>query len=392
MNAAPHYVPAHFTTAQTCCLLMIAVISGIVPGLQPLLLGRLAAEGKISLAQIGHAATAEAIGMTIAAALAGAFLKPERLRLIILSAAAIAVVANLAVTQLAGEAILIARLLNGLASGIMLWVFVGALARVAGPARLVAINVTVMGVVMFALSTLFSAYLFPVGGSTAGYAAMAALGAVIAGTALVIPNRYEPLADAGGIAIPSARGFAGLAVVMFNLAAIMAVWVYIVPVGRQLGLTEETTSLAVSFSLGGQILAGLCCAILATRVAAVPSLLFNFIGSLIGLALLALGGSLTTFFAGTVLIAIFWTVATPFHMPYLIQIDPTRRAAMQMLTAQLVGVGAGPLLASLAVSNAGVSGAIVTASALFVAASLILLTTVAGRKASAQYAGAELNA
>lgn len=392
MNAAPQHVPAHFTTAQTCSLLMIAVISGIVPGLQPLLLGRLAAEGKISLAQIGHAATAEAIGMTIAAALAGAFLKPERLRLIILGAAAVAVVANLTVTQLAGEAILIARLLNGLASGVMLWVFVGALARVAGPARLVAINVTVMGVVMFALSTLFSAYLFPLGGSKAGYAAMAALGAAVGGAALVIPNRYEPLAHARGIAIPSARGFAGLAVVLLNLAAILAVWVYIVPLGRQLGLTEEATSLAVSFSLGGQILAGLCCAILATRVPAVPALLFNFIGSLIGLALLALGGSLVIFYAGTVLIAIFWTTAMPFQMPYLIQIDPTRRAAMQMLTAQLIGIGAGPLLASVAVGSAGIFGAIGTASALFVVASLILLATVAGRKASVQYGGAELNA
>src|SRR5437868_6215791 len=138
----------------------------------------------------------------------------------------------------------------------MLWVFGGALERIAGPARLVAINVTLLGMIRLVMSALFSAYLFPF-------------------------------------------------------------------VGRSVGFTS--------------------------------------------MVLVAAGCSLAAFFPATVLLAMFLTIASPFHMPDLIQIDPSRRAAIQMLTAQLIGVGAGPLIASFAAGQVGIFGALIAAAALFAA-------------------------
>ena len=54
----------------------------MIAGLQPLLLGTLAQEGRISAAQLGHAATAELLLMGAASAYAGGRWKAERLRAI----------------------------------------------------------------------------------------------------------------------------------------------------------------------------------------------------------------------------------------------------------------------------------------------------------------------
>ena len=46
-----------------------------------------------------------------------------------------------------------------------------------------------------------------------------------------------------------------------------------------------------------------------------------------------------------------WLFALPFQTLLLIRLDPTRRAAMQLGAAQLLGSSAGPLAASLVVGD-----------------------------------------
>jgi predicted MFS family arabinose efflux permease len=60
-------------------------------------------------------------------------------------------------------------------------------------------------------------------------------------------------------------------------------------------------------------------------------------------------------------------------MPYLIDVDPSRRAAVHMSTAMLVGVALGPALASLAVGRHGVTGALWVAGVLYGLTGLVIL-------------------
>jgi MFS transporter, DHA1 family, inner membrane transport protein len=148
-------------------MLIIGVTSGMVPALQPLLLGQLAAEGRISLAEIGQAAMLEALGMALAASIAGAMLPPRRLRAIAVGAVLTGLSVNVATPQLSGLSLAMLRGLGGISAGMLLWLWIGLLTRAALPARLIAIAVTLQASFQLALSSLFASYLLPWGGSIA---------------------------------------------------------------------------------------------------------------------------------------------------------------------------------------------------------------------------------
>ena len=64
----------------TLSVVLIGALGGIMPSLQPLLLGRLAMEGAIQSEGIGRLAMAEALGMAGTVGLAGIFLTGTNLR------------------------------------------------------------------------------------------------------------------------------------------------------------------------------------------------------------------------------------------------------------------------------------------------------------------------
>src|SRR5262249_50310964 len=68
-----------------------------------------------------------------------------------------------------------------------------------------------------------------------------------------------------------------------------------------------------------------------------------------------------------------WLFASPFLVPMTIEADPTRRAALLIGGAQLVGGSLGPLFASFLVTAAGAGGALVWGGAWVVAAGAVVL-------------------
>lgn len=370
-----------FRRAEIVAILLIGVISGFVPALQPLLLGQLAAEARISLAQIGQAAMLEALGMALSVSVAGMFLKPVRLKWIAGFAILVAVVVNIATAYLSGAAVLAVRFVGGLGAGLLLWLWMGMLARVAVPARLIAIYITLQAASLLGLSALISGILLPWGGAMAGYGVLALLYAPLLVGIRFIPGKYHRLDGGGGMVLPSGRGLAGLVAVALHLAAIMALWVYVVPLAKQAGVSDEMAGFSVSFALAAQIVAGALAAIVAQRLRAVPALLMCIAASIGAIILLALATTTWLVIASVVIIAFFWMFAPPFQMPYLILVDPSRRAAMQMVTAQLLGVAAGPALASMAVTADSASGAWAASLAMYALAGLIFAATAMGQRA-----------
>jgi hypothetical protein len=57
--------------------------------------------------------------------------------------------------------------------------------------------------------------------------------------------------------------------------------------------------------------------------------------------------------------------APPFQLPFLIEMDPTHRAAMFVSPAQLLGVAVGPIVASWTVTEQHFAGAGRTSASLF---------------------------
>lgn len=368
-----------FSRSASLSMLVIGVISGMIPALQGTLLPQLVKEGQLTLAALGQVAMAEAIGTLLAVSLANAYLKPERLRIYVVATAVIGLLLDLVTAKLLGGEIIAARFAHGVCAGVLIWVWVGFITRCDNPARWIAVYVTAQASTLFVLSAYFSTMLLPQGGAQAGFVVVAGFYGLMGLLAVFVPSRLAPLGHGDGSVMPDLKGWIGLFAVFAQIAAILALWVYLKPYGKQIGLSDDVTGLAVSIAMGSQIVAGLLAAAMAGRVRAAPLIVFTASMSVLSIVALAFAQAPVPFIAATTAFAFLWMVGPPFHMPYLIDIDPSRRSALHMTTAQLLGVAAGPAIASIAVSDDNVTGALVVAGVLYAIGGAIIAATALRR-------------
>jgi len=340
-----------------------------------MLLGGLLAEGRIDGAAIGYAATVEGLGMAVASALASALLPPRRLRIVAGLAILAALAANLLTIMLDAPGIIVARGLSGIGNGLLLWVLVGMMTRSAIPARLFAIYVTAQTSFCFLLSLAFASVVIPRFGVLAGYGVLLAL-------LRVVPGAYADLeAGEGGVGLPPVRGVLALGAVILQLAGVMAFWVYSLPLGAQAGVAPGPMRMTIGAANGAQIVAGLAAIALAARVTGRQAVTITAAASIAAMAMTASGGAIAVWLPALLLFAFCWMFAPAFHIPFLIAADPSRRAAMFVSTAQLVGMAAGPLLASVVTTSDDYGPARLASMACFAATLLIAL--VVGRASPA---------
>ena len=370
-----------FTTGQTIGVTAIAVMAGAIPALQPLLLGGLLQLGRITPGQLGLSATAEAIGMTISATLAATMLPPRHLRAIAASTLTAALLANLLTTLSSGLEVALARFLHGLCAGVMLWLLVGMLTRVKTPARLFAIYITGQASGSFVLSGLFTTLILPRFGAPGSYAALAVAELALILVTTQIPRAYAIIEGAAVGGIPDLRGLTGLGGVALYLAGILGFWVYVEPLLRSVGYHRTLVSTAITMAIGVQILAGLTASLLATRLPATLTCVVGAAASIFCIAVLLYPLPPALMFLAMGGFAFFWMLVPPFHVPFLIQIDPTHRSAMLVSGAQIGGSAIGPMLGAIIVPVAGYRIAGVLAMALFAGSAVL---TVAAARAHRQ--------
>lgn len=354
-----------FSRGEQTSVVLIAIVAGCVPALQPLLLGALLGEGRIGADSMGHAATAEAFGMAMATAIAGACLRPRRLHLVCLSSLLAVLAANLLTILLPSPGIIAVRGVSGVGNGLLLWVLVGMLARSAVPARLYAIYVTANAALVFLLSAILGGFAIRQYGALAGYVILIAIYGVLLLAVRRVPARYANLGERQMATLPPPAGFLALAGVVLFLAGIMAFWIYAVPLGIQTGIAADTMQLMISAATGVQIVAGLTAVALAGRVTGMQAMLTTAF-----LALLAVGATLVSdrgsvWLSAMMLFSFCWMFAPAFHIPFLNLADPSRRAAIFVGTAQLGGYAVGPLLGAAAVSASDFGPARLVAMACF---------------------------
>lgn len=372
VSVRPTWIGVPPGVAQQVSAMFVGVVGIMIAGLQPLLLGALQAEGRLSDAQIGHAATGELLAMGLTAGLAGGLLKAERLRLIgLVSGLALAAI-DLATLKAGGEAVTLIRAAAGVPSGLLVWLTISLITRSPRPEQWSGLYLTVQTLAQFLLSLALTALVVSKYGANGGFVVLAAISALAGLAALACPDRYAPLAHAdapGGL--PSARGGVSLAACFLFLAAVIAVWVYAEPLSHQAGHGPQIFGYAVSISLICQVAGGAAATVLASRLPWFWTLLAC---TVVDLALLALFASLpgpTTFLILSGAFGFTWLFMLPFLVPMVIEADPTRRAAMLLSGAQLLGGSLGPLIASLVVSDDDARGAVA-----FGAAALILAVAI----------------
>jgi hypothetical protein len=355
LNAPAAWIGARPTAFQLGVILLVGVCGVMIAGLQPLLLGTLAQEGRITAAQLGHAATAELLLMGAASAYAGARWKAEHLRAIGVVSSLVLAVLNIATLWASGETVTLIRALAGVPSGVLIWITIAMIARSPTPERWSGIYLTIQTLAQFVLAAAITAWVISRAGANGGFVAMAVLCVISAVAALALPNRFAPLvADGNASNMPNAPGF----VTFLWMAFIVGVWVYAEPLSRQSGHAPTVAGVAVSLSLAFQVLGGATATVLAGRLRWFPVVLFC---ALIYVACLLAYAALPSAFVYLVTSSVFgflWMFSLPFFVPMVIAADPTRRAALLVGGAELAGGSLGPLFASFVVTDADVRGSL----------------------------------
>lgn len=357
------WVGGHALSGREIAAALAFGVAGImIPGLQPLLLGALLEGGRLSAMQLGLVATAELLAMGAAAVLAGVLLKPERLRLIAVISCLLLAAINALTTRLSGADLIWVRAAAGLPSGVLIWIALSMIARSPLPERWAGIYLTVQTLTQLLWVTMLTALVMPHMGVDGGFLSLSLLCIAATLAAAALPGRYAALPggteNSPSAGLPNPRGWIALAAAFLYLAAIGAVWVYAEPLSHQAGHTPTIIGAAVAISLACQVAGGLLATLVAGRVRWNHMLILCGLANLGVLAGLAWLPSAALFLFLLGLFGFLWLFALPFLVPMAIEADPTRRAAVLLGGAQLLGASLGPLFASLLVSDADVRAAL----------------------------------
>ncbi|MEG3148601.1 hypothetical protein U1769_01795 [Sphingomonas sp. ZT3P38] len=336
-------------TDRVLAIFVVGVIGVLIPGLQPQLLGALAAEGRLSVTALGILATVELLAMGIAAGAAGFVLPVTRLRAIAGAALLTAGGADLLTPWLDSGPLFGARIVAGLAEGVLIWIMIGFIIRTDRPERWSGIYLAIQTLAQFALA---SAIGYSAASSAGGFGALGAV--TLAGLLALpwLPDSYPPLLasdDTGGM--PPARGLIALAGVVAYLAFIVAIWVYLEPLALDHGIAPATIHLMAPLALAMQVIGAGVATLLAGRLPARLAIAVVGLLNLGLLAILAAPPSPAAFVAATAVFGFLWLFILPFQITIAIAADPSRRAALLIGGAQLTGSSLGPLLAGILIGE-----------------------------------------
>ena len=346
--------PGHrFTRPEAAAVFAIGVVGILIPGLQPQLLGALAREGQLSADALGNVATIELLMMGVAAGAAGFLLPVTRLRPIAVLAILVTALLDLTTVAVGGAGLLAARAGAGLAEGVLIWITIGLIVRTRQPGRWSGTYLLVQTLAQLGLATLFGLARL---GSASSFEWLATATLIALAAVPWLPRGYAPLGEVqDGAGVPPARGLATLAGIIAYLAFVVAVWVYLEPLGLDRGIGESALGVVAPLSLGMQVLGAGLATLIAGRVSAALMVALSGTANLALLWIMATAASPQAFVAAASAFGFLWLFVLPFQVPLVIAADPSRRAATLIGGAQLVGASLGPLAAAQIITGHGIA-------------------------------------
>ncbi len=316
-------------------------------GVQPMLLQAMAAAGRLDPSLVHPAVLLDLFGMGAAIALASCLLPPLRLRRLAALAALASLACNLLVLGAHGLQVVALRGLSGLADGLLIWITIGFLARRSRPEPWAAAFAMTQALGQLILVALTGLLLLPRLGLAAALVGPAAMSGVAALLAAGLLPSFEPLPRALPFGLPSRRGLIGLVALLAYVTAGTGVWANM----KAMAGNDSLTGLTVSFSLTAQVLGSLFAVLSVGRVR--PGQMFGgaALATVAAYAVLALQPQPVAFIAAFGVASFSGMALGTWLFSFLIEADPSRRAAAVSAAAQLCGSAVGPLVAGAAIGG-----------------------------------------
>jgi hypothetical protein len=364
---------------QMCLALGVGSVALLMLGLQPLLLGALVDQGRLTDDQLGLAATAELLTLGLTAGLLASLVKPARVKLINAGGCLGLAAANGMSVLTSGYGFVASRALAGIAAGCLVWIAVVVITRALAPDRLAGIFVTVQTLAQAALAAVLPLTAMARWGVNGGLGTLAVLALAAIPASFLLDDRFSILPKpAEAVAGLPPRGIAGLASVFGYMAGIVGLWVFVERLGTAVGASTALTGLTVALALAAQVTGSLVAIFVVGRLPTVLVLVLCAVGNIAVVWVLGASLGKAPYVAGVMAFGFLWLFAMPFQTRLLIRLDESRRSAMLLSAAQLLGSAAGPLVTSAFATGASLRGTLVADAGLFAAAGVV--TALLGKR------------
>jgi len=385
----PDWLVGNPSAVQVAAALWIGSAGLLILGLQPVLLGALFNEHRISLDELALVATLEIIAIGFGSAVAALLFSTRHLRaksaILLLALAALDYGVSLATSP---NAILLVRGLAGLVEGCMVAVSIELIARSRHAERIgglfVALQTLAQCVLVFGLGrwVIHSGEAGATGADT-GFLVLAVVCVASLLVAFLVPAEYGDIPKEGGSmdGVLTLRSILALLGILAFFMFIGAIWAFLEPLGGQNGIDSQTVAFMVSASLAAQVLGALAATWLQARIGYRAAILGCGLVGVAAAVVLGTGASLPMFWLAVLAIGFVWMFIIPFQIGQTVDADSSRSTALLVPAANLLGAALGPLLASLFVVGDD-AGAIPVFSIGAVLVSLVLfgLFLVASRR------------
>src|SRR5579864_769798 len=337
----------------------LGVVSLLLAGVLPEILGALADEHRISVSGIGLTATFEALSMGVTTGLASTWLPPSRLKLIGAVALAALAVADFATLRAHDGGVMAARMLAGVPEGCLLWIMTSMIARTKTPERWAGLFFVISTAAQFALALAFARWVLPQRGADGGFAGLALLSLTGLIFLIWVPKSFAPLPKPEGESgAPPPRGWFALLATLIYVGATGTVGIYIQPLAHESGLGADVARTSVWVSLAAQIAGGFAATLLAGHVRYFSAFVAATITFLAVWAIFLSHPPGWAFIAANAAGGLMGIFMSPFLVPMTIEADPSRRAAVQSGGTQVLAGALGPFATSFVVADGDVNGAI----------------------------------
>ena len=353
------------TGLQAAATIGVGINSLMFAGVLPILLGALADEHRLNASGIGLTAMTELLAMGVSTSAMGLIRRPERLRLIGIAVSLTLAALNLAAMRTSGGWLIAVRGATGASEGVLLWITVSMIARTVTPERWAGAFFTTQTLAQLLLAIALAVAIVPRYGANGVFGALAVLAVVGVIPALLSPKRFAPLpVGRGESELPPPRGWVALGATLIFVSAGGAVGVYVQPLAHQAGLSSGVARAAIWIALAAQVAGGALATTLAGRVRYFTVFIITSIVNLAVWTAFSQPLNAWMFIAANAAGGLVGLFLGPFLVPFTIDADPSRRAAMQSGAAQLLGGALGPLLASQVVGDRDVRGVLWLAAGL----------------------------
>jgi hypothetical protein len=356
---------------EITAILFVGSVGILIAGLQPQLLGALVQEGRLSDAELGQAATAELLTIGLSAGIAGGVLKPIGLRWWGGGASLALMCADIILGGQSHFSVILDRAVAGISEGIMIWIPIGMITRSTSPERWAGIFLAVQTLAQFLYSEILPVSVMVRFGANGGFYALAGTGLISAFIAFLMPTSFDDFHDdaKGTSSGPlTSRAIVALASVFFFMASFTGFWSYLEPISAQAHHDAYVYNTAASLALLAQVIGAGVASMIAGRIAFFAVMLLSTIVDLGIFGMVSTMPSATVFVGAVGVFGFLWLFQMPFQVPMVIEADPSRRAAILLPGAQLLGMAFGPWLCSLAVTGTDVRGVLAISTVLLLLA------------------------